>query len=267
LSDKLRQILYRVLSHPRARGLDLDDPGLMPVRHQILKEKKFLRRIYADWYQMIACSLSRSPGFVLELGSGAGFFKEHTPLIHTSDVFFIPGLSLVLDGQWMPFKDNSLGGLVMVNVFHHLSDIETFLMEATRCVQLGGRMIMVEPWATYWSGFVYTHFHHEEFDPSSVRWGKSGGGHLSGANGALPWIVFHRDRDRFEHDFPGWQINSIEPFMPLRYLLSGGISGRSLFPDWTYTVVKWFEGTLSSQNQNIGMFALIHLERVSNSIR
>jgi hypothetical protein len=39
-----------------------------------------------------------------------------------------------------------------------------------------------------------------------------------GANDALPWIIFARDRLKFEQEFPDWRIETIKPIMPFRYL-------------------------------------------------
>ena len=36
--------------------------------------------------------------------------------------------------------------------------------------------------------------------------------------------MFVRDRERFAREFPEWQVRVIEPMMPFRYVLSGGVS-------------------------------------------
>ena len=86
---------------------------------------------------------------------------------------------------------------------------------------------MVEPWVSRWSKLIYTHLHHEPFRTESPEWSFPSAGPLSGANGALPWIVFERDRPEFCRSFPQWHLQRIVPIMPLRYLLSGGVSLRS----------------------------------------
>jgi hypothetical protein len=116
---------------------------------------------------------------------------------------------------------------------------------------------MIEPWWTPWSEWVYTHLHSEPFSPGS-EWGIPNTGPLSGANGALPWIVFHRDRALFETRFPQWHLKNIEPMMPFSYLLSGGVSMRSLMPGWTYRSVRAVERMLDQKC--LAMFALIELE-------
>jgi SAM-dependent methyltransferase len=132
------------------------------------------------------------------------------------------GIDAVLDGQILPFADNVLRAIVMTDVLHHLPQPRCFFAEATRCVQTGGVIIMIEPWVTPWSRLVYTKLHYEPFRPKTVDWGFPANGPLSGANGALPWILFEQDRARFRQEFPWLRIRSIRLMMPFRYLVSGG---------------------------------------------
>ena len=117
---------------------------------------------------------------------------------------------------------------------------------------------MIEPWVSKWSSFVYPRLHHEPFDPSAKVWEFSTSGPVSGSNQALPWIIFERDRAVFEREFPEWRIVEIQPIMPLRYLVSGGLTTRNLFPGWSYGFWKWVEGGLPFA----AMFAFIALERI-----
>ena len=87
----------------------------------------------------------------------------------------------------------------MTNVLHHLPQPGRFFDEAAGCVRPGGVVAMVEPWNTAWSRWVYRHhLHHETFLPAAADWEVPRGGPLSAANGALPWILFARDRERLE---------------------------------------------------------------------
>ncbi|HYX24549.1 MAG TPA: hypothetical protein VFC23_10395 [Thermoanaerobaculia bacterium] len=120
---------------------------------------------------------------------------------------------------------------------------------------------MVEPWVTPWARWVYTRLHHEPFAPDAPEWEGPGGGPLTGANGALPWILFSRDRERFEREHPEWRLRRIEPLMPFRYLVSGGISLRSLMPAWTFPLWRGLERALHPLRHRLAMFALVVLER------
>ena len=202
-------MLQRLLAHPLTRNLDLDDPRTTALRRSIIQSKPFLRQLYTEWYQEIRDALPEGEAPVLELGSGAGFLGEFLPGLISSDVFRIPGVSLVLDGRALPFRSASLRGIAMTEVLHHIPDAGCFLAEAARCVQPGGVVVMIEPWVTAWSRFVWGRLHHEPFIPNAADWTISPIGPLSGANGALPWIVFERDRAIFHQRFPEWEIRSI----------------------------------------------------------
>ena len=246
---------------PLTRGLPLDDPRTSALRGRIIREKPFLKRLYEEWYAGIAEAIPPGHGAILELGSGAGFLAEHVPGLITSEVFAVPGIKAILDGRRLPFSDGSLRAIVMTDVFHHLSEPGLFLNEAARAVRPGGRVVMIEPWVTSWSRFVYGRLHHEPFRPEAAEWSFPPAGPLSGANGALPWIVFERDRTRFEREYPSWAIASIQLMMPVRYLLSGGVSLRSLTPGWTYDLWRRVESTMEPWMHRLAMFAQIVLDR------
>jgi SAM-dependent methyltransferase len=254
-------VLKTLLAHPLTRGLDLDDPRTTELRRTIIREKPFLRKLYAEWYQDICDSLPAGDEPVLELGSGAGFLSEFLPGVINSDVFRMPGLSLVLDGRALPFREASLRGIVMTEVLHHIPDPERFLREAARCVRPAGAVIMIEPWVTAWGRFVWDRLHHEPFLPDAASWTIPSSGPLSGANGALPWIMFARDRDRFQERLPAWAIASIRIDLPFRYLLSGGVSLRSVMPGWSFGAWRWLEQRLDPWMGTLGTFAKIVLTR------
>lgn len=251
--------LKRWLEHPLTRGLDVDDPRTTHLRRRILAGKPFLRRIYAEWYNAIAASLPAGDNPVLELGAGAGFLADFVPRLVRSEVFLTSGADLVLDGQALPFAAGALRGIAMTNVLHHLPRPLSFFAEAARAVRPGGVVTMIEPWVTPWSRWVYTRLHHEPFFPAAQEWEIPAGGPLSGANGALPWILFHRDRERFERAAPEWRLRSIAPLMPFRYLVSGGVSLRTLMPA-AYPLWRRLDRALASR---AAMFAHVVLERRS----
>jgi SAM-dependent methyltransferase len=250
-------MLRRTISHPLTRGLDLDDPRTTRRRRRILDRKPFLRRIYEEWYAALAEVVPGGEGRVLELGSGAGFLERVVPGLIRSEVLPMDNVSLILDGRALPFTEASLKAVVMTNVFHHVARVRAMLAETARCVRPGGVMAMIEPWRSRWSDWVYRRLHHEPFEPDAPEWDFPARGPLSGANGALAWIVFERDRDRFEREYPQWRIASVEAGMPLRYLISGGMAYRAFSPGWSFETWRWVE-----KRSGLGpMFARIVLVR------
>ena len=253
--------LRKWLAHPLTRDMDLEDPRTTRLRRRIILEKPFLREIYRDWYTSIKRALPVGPEPVLELGSGAGFLSDFVPDLITSDVLHCDEICAVLDGQCLPFPAARLRAVVMTDVLHHLPNARQFFYESARCVRPGGGIIMIEPWVTPWSRLIHTRLHHEPFRPDAAQWEFPSSGALSGANGALPWIIFERDRTRFEQEFPYWHIDSIELMMPLLYLVSGGVSMRNLMPGCLYRPWQGVEKALSPWINKLAMFALIRLER------
>jgi SAM-dependent methyltransferase len=247
-------LLSRVLGHPLARGCDLDDPRTTALRREIIAQKPFLTAIYEDWYDLLRTAIPSPPGAVLELGSGAGFVERVMPDVVKTDILPVPGIDAVADARQLPFKDGSLRAIVMTNVFHHVPDPAAFLSEAARTLRPGGVVAMIEPWATTWSRFVYRHLHHEPYDEGAMEWALPAGGPLSGANGALPWIVLSRDRARFQQVCPELEVVLVRPIMPFRYLLSGGVSLRGLMPSWTTGLWRGAERALAPASGVLGMF-------------
>ena len=253
-------ILKKLISHPLTKGMDIDDPKTTLLRKKIIQEKFFLRKIYYDWYKKIFDSLPNNANNILELGSGAGFFKSIVKNTITSEIFLIPGIDLVADACKLPFSNGALDSIVMTDVFHHIPDVKLFLSEAERTLRAGGKIIMIEPWNTPWARFIYCNLHSEPFIPDTPDWVIQKYGPLSGANGALPWIVFNRDRANFNKNFPKLKIIAIEPMMPFIYLFSGGVSMRSLLPSSTYNFIRYLENFLDEKKW--GMFAFIEIEHI-----
>jgi SAM-dependent methyltransferase len=255
-------MLRSILAHPLTRGRSIDDPGTTVLRRSIITSKPFLRAIYEDWYGAILERLPNGEGAVLELGSGAGFFQQFVPDVITSEVFECPGVQLVADARHLPFSPGDLRAIVMTDVLHHIPDVAAFFREATRCLRPGGVVAMVEPWVSPWSRLIYTHLHHEPFEPAVERWDFPAKGPLSDANGALPWILFERDRQRFEDQFPDLKIEQVRPMMPFRYLVSGGVSMRTLMPGRTTSLWRFIERACEPQMKKLAMFSLISLRRL-----
>jgi SAM-dependent methyltransferase len=259
--DAFGLALQRSLAHQATLGLSPDDPRTTQLRRRLVQENEFLKRVYLEWYADLSSSLPPGEEPVLEIGSGAGFMNDCMPRVLNTDVFYCPGMKAVLDGQALPFQSGSLRAIVMTDVLHHLPDVRRFFHEATRVLRPGGVISMVEPWVTNWSRIIYGRFHHEPFSPEAADWELTSGGPLSGANGALPWIVFARDRSAFEREFPALCVQAVSLGMPLRYALSGGVTMRGVMPAWTFDIWRAVENVLQPLMEYLAMFAHITLVR------
>ncbi|MDH5507530.1 MAG: class I SAM-dependent methyltransferase [Anaerolineae bacterium] len=249
------------LKHPLTKDLDIDNPNTTLLRRDIILQKNFLKNIYNEWYQNICINIPDGEGEILELGSGGSFIKDISPEILTSELFWLPEFDIILDGQQLPFADGQLKAIIMTNVLHHIPDVERFFSEAQRCLRPQGKIILLEPWVSSWSKFIYKNFHDEPFEMDAKSWKLPGKGPLSSANGALPWILFERDQSEFYKRFSSLKIELIRGTMPFRYLLSGGVSMRALVPDFSYRFWKWIDTKASKMGNMFNMFAYIIIER------
>lgn len=241
---------------------NLDDPATALLHAEIIQKKAFLKRLYIDFYRQLEKAVSDPEKKVLvELGSGGGFIKEVISNVITSDLLELPHVDRVFSAVSMPFENDSVDAFVMIDVLHHMADPGAFLEEAGRCLRDSGKIVMIEPANTPWSRFIYKNFHHELFDTTD-QWKLERERPLSVANGALPWIIFSRDREQFDKAFPCLRIVRMYSHTPLLYLLSGGLTLRQLVPSFSYPVFKLLERVLSPFNSLLGMFQTIELQKV-----
>lgn len=238
----------------------LDNPETTIERSRILEKKVFLKKVYIEFYERIKQSLfsTKKGQYIVELGSGGGFIKSIIPGVITSDILPLPNVDLHFSALTMPFKNQTVDSFVMIDVFHHIPDVNIFLKEANRSLKKGGQIIMIEPSNTLFGKIIYKYFHHEPYNPYGM-WSFISSGPLSGANSALPWIVFFRDRKKFEKTYPQLEIVTITPHTPFTYLASGGFSFIQLLPNFMYPVLSLLENLLTPCNKYIGMFYTISI--------
>jgi SAM-dependent methyltransferase len=240
----------------------LDDPKTTLEHGNIISNKPFLKQIYFEWYKDMVARVSslKGRGVLLELGSGGGFLKSVEPEVVTSDIMELPDVDMVCNAEMMPFEDQTVAGIMMLDVFHHIPRPYLFLKEAQRTLVPGGKIVMLEPANTLFSRFVYTYFHHEPFDPEGEMEIKPGNP-LSNANMAFPYIYFERELLFFKEQFPALKINEIKYHTPFRYILSGGLSHRALAPFRSYNFICGIEKILSPLRKYIGLFCTIEIEK------
>jgi SAM-dependent methyltransferase len=140
-----------------------------------------------------------------------------------------------MDAMQMDYPDASLRAILAVGVVHHLPRPDRFLAEAQRCLKRGGRLALVEPSHHYpVPGFPKRLFklldHYEYFDDTVDEWDNDGAGNMRGANLALPWVIFERDRAKFADRFPSLTIRDVRYHSFLSHVLAGAFSLRSLVP-------------------------------------
>lgn len=266
----LMSALRRSLYDPRVRDLDVDDNELLEIHRQILYEKKIMRNVFEDFYDEMTIRCDKylvKTGLEIELGSGSGFFKDVRDGLVTSDIRNGDHIDRVLDAQNMDLDDSTVRCLYAINLFHHLPDPEKFFHELSRTLAPGGGCVLIEPHFGPVSGFIHSWLHKDEhFDKQAKCWQTEGiSGPLSGANQALAYLVFHRDKQLFQEKF-GAELEILES-TPLsngiRYLASGGVNFRQLVPDFLEPILKATECLLSPFANTYALHNLIVIRRKS----
>ena len=184
------------------------------------KSNKALGFLYREWYELISKLLSEIEGINIELGCGASFIDQINKSIKKTDVFLNSNTDFKLNATDIG-KDfeNKISNLILVNVFHHVSDPEKFLKSAEKSLISGGRIIMIEPSNNYWSRLVYKFIGHEPFNTSQLEWKFQSKDPLLDSNQALSWIIFERDYEKFTNLFPMFSLIQKKKIMPFSYLL------------------------------------------------
>lgn len=238
---KAFQHLLRNYAHPLADKLDLDSSAAIAVHRRIIRSNPLLMRYYTSMYSYFRENevlLTNIEAPSLEIGSGAGFLKEFLPAVITSDVVAGEGIDRSEDICRLSFADRSLKAIYANGVLHHVNDLERCFSEIQRVLIPGGVLVCNEPSSNPLGYFMNKHFHHEATDKDAEMWGlaagTSGSGRLTGANMALPYIVFRRDADVFHKKFPHLKIERVKYHDFLRYILSGGLSYRPFVPPFLY---------------------------------
>jgi SAM-dependent methyltransferase len=242
---------------------NLNFPGrFAEIRAKILG-KPSLKFLYLEIYKKfyLISKFNKCGGAIVELGSGAGFIQEFFPDVLTSDIICYSGVDLVCDAQKMPFKSNSLCCLLLNNVLHHIPDTKSFLHEAARCLKIGGKILVSDQFPGWLAKPIYKYIHHEPYDEVRKEWEFPSNGPLSSANGALPWIIFFRDRYIFEKEFKNLDITLIQYHTPTRYWLSGGLKKWNLMPGWLFPLITLLDVFLVRIHPKLGSFFLVEITK------
>ncbi len=224
-------------------------------------ERPLLRRIYGDWFELLASRLSDVDGVTLELGSGIGRLREHVPGLVTTDVEQTPWADRVVDAARLPYADGEVANVVMLDVFHHLARPAAFLDEARRALARGGRVVMLEPHVTPLSGLAYR-LHHERLELDADGFAESEPAGPLDANLAQTTLALFRQRAELERRWPELPVVERRLLSLLAYPLSGGFTRRPLLPSALYRPLAAVERVLTPLVGRAAAFrSLVVLER------
>ena len=261
----LLQATRNWLAEPLLRGVDVDGTDRIPLHRAVLDKKPMLRGVFDEVYRLL-WELDqrhlRGDGKRIEIGAGVSRFKELYPELITTDVVPAAHLDMALDAHAMDLPDASVRTIFGIHCFHHFHDPDRFFRELLRVLQPGGGCILVEPFHGPLAAKFYRHaFATETFDKGQQRW-ESDASVMNDANQALSWIVFERDRARFERSYPELRIVAQDWLRNYpRYVLSGGLNFRQLMPSFTIPLWKGVEWLLTPVGRWLALHHFLVLQK------
>jgi len=212
------------------------------------EKKKALRMAYARFYAIIARHiLPGLPGLKLELGSGMGNIKQHIPDCITSDLFPNPWLDRMENAYALNFPDDSIGHLILFDVWHHLEYPANALKEARRVLVPGGRIILMEPAMSLVGRLIYGNCHHEslgfdsKFADVPVDISDTKATRYFAAQSSAHRIFLRRELPGI---LSGWNVDCVKKIPSFAYLGSGGFRGPQLYPDFAAPAVRLADSVL-----------------------
>lgn len=260
LLDRLRE--------PEVRDIDLDDPARIDRHLAVLGRKRMIREVFVECHRAMR-ALDRvhltCAGPSVEIGAGVAPLRDTYPDVWSTDIVPARHLDAVVDAQRLPFAGASLRAVYAQNAFHHLPSPDRFFRELARVLRPGGGAILLEPWHGPLASFVYPRlFASEGFDKRFPDWETPPQGPMNGANQALSFIVFVRDRARFERLHPELAIAAQEPLGNyIRYLASGGLNFRQLLPDASIGALRILERLAAPFARWLALHHIVVLKRVA----
>ncbi|MEC7276634.1 MAG: methyltransferase domain-containing protein [Bdellovibrionota bacterium] len=258
--------ILNLLRHPlAAHNRNLDDEETDSIHRDIIISKPFLIKIYALFYKKILIefkSKNLNDLKIIEVGAGGFNSNYFHPSIITTDLVTTPHIKETQDAQKLRYEDNSLDGIILIDVLHHIPKPKMFFEEAQRCLKKGGKLIMIEPYYSAWGSLVYKNLHHEPwYDIEDWDIPQTSGGRLSDANMLMPHNIFIRDIEKFKNEYKGLDVYEIEKINCFYYLISGGLSYISLLPGFLAPLIFFAEKLLTPFYKWLAMHMVIKIEK------
>jgi SAM-dependent methyltransferase len=200
-------------------------------RRRVWQNKPQIRLVYERWVARMRPFLP--PGPLLEVGSGSGLLKDLLPEVILSDVAPLPWIDQVVDCMRMPFEAGSLGGIIAIDLLHHVANPHVFLDEAARVLRPGGRALLIEPYITPVSYLGYRLLHHEDVYLRDYHRGANKDGSKADpweGNLALPTLVFKRDLKDWNKLHPNLTVAHRELFSFLDFQCAAGFKPYAYLP-------------------------------------
>jgi SAM-dependent methyltransferase len=211
----------------------------------VWERKPVLQKIYRDFHRQIAARLNPAvPGQVVELGSGMGQIKDVIPQCVTTDLFPNPWLDRRENAYALTFGDGEVSHLILFDVWHHLRYPGTALREFHRVLAPAGRLIILDPAASWIGKLVYRYFHHESLrlgDPivweAPPAFSAKDLDYYTSQGSASRIFWWGEDRDKLRD----WTLREVTPMASFEYFATGGFSGPALGGSLLNRVLQKFD--------------------------
>lgn len=263
-------MLIDLLRDPLLAGIDVDSTDRLTIHLMMLKRKRMLRELFVEYHHLfrkLETQYLTGFGIKVEIGAGVSPMRDSYPEVLATDIVGANHLDKVVNAEAMDFPNNSVKVIYGQNCFHHFPHPELFFHELERVLVSGGGSILLEPYYGPFASFLYKRlFKTEGFDKLEKSWETPMEGPMNGANQALSYIVFIRDRKIFENKFPNLQIVHQEiAGNYLKYLLSGGLNFRQILPDCLTGLVTVVEKIFLPLNKWIALHHVVVIKKVTHT--
>ncbi len=262
----IRTKITNLWKHPLASQIDVNEESALEVHRRMIESKPLLMKFFLMRYREFLPALHATEhlsGPIIEVGSGAGFMERVIPQVIKTDILPSPYIDRVMNAMDLDYEDEELRAIFLNGVFHHIAEPIKFFSETQRCLQPGGRLVIVDPNNNYlshiWSKSID---HYEYYDDKVQEWESPVEKRMTHANLAIAWVIFFRDRKRFEAEFPRLKIKNILYHTFLSYVVTGGMSYRQIIPTCLWPLIRLEEFLLHPFMKWLGGFMTIEIEKV-----
>ncbi len=258
--------LADILRDPSVEAIDVDGVDRLAIHGRMLARKPILRAVFAEFHHLfdrLDKKWLTGSGPRIEIGAGVSPIRDTYPDVLATDIVPSARLDRVLDAQEMALADGSVRAVFGQNCFHHFPHPDRFFRELERVLSPGGGAILLEPYHGPFASFLFKRmFRTEGYDKAYPSWETPATGPMNGANQALSYIVFSRDRHMFESSYPGLKIVHQEPCSNyLKYLVSGGLNFRQLCPDWMAPAIGALQWAMSPLDRWLALHHVVVLRK------
>ncbi|MBU3612860.1 methyltransferase domain-containing protein [Polynucleobacter sp. MG-27-Goln-C1] len=247
--------------------MDIEGVSRLDAHHKMLKKKRMLREVFDEFHHLfkqLNLKFLNGHGLEIELGSGVSLMRDKYPEVLATDIVNAPHLDRVLNAEKMDLEDCSVRVLYGQNCFHHFLHPDKFFGELERVLVPGGGFIMLDPYHGPFAQFLFKRlFKTEGFDKKFPSWETPLCAPMHGANQALSYIVFERDRVKFEQKYPSLKIVHKQTLGNyLKYLLSGGLNFRQILPDKLTGTVSFLEKILTPFQSVLALHHVVVIQKL-----